>query len=141
MTDLNCVVVVGRLTKDIDVSYMQSGSAVGKFSIAVNRSVKRNDQWIDEASFFDVTVWGKTAENLKPYLIKGAKVALQGYLKQDRWEKEGQKFNKVGIVAENIELCGSREGTSQIGGNKIAPNRENTEEYNASDEFPEDIPF
>lgn len=137
MTDLNSVVVVGRLTKDMEVSYMQSGTAVGKFSIAVNRSVKRNEQWTDEASFFDVTVWGKTAENLKQYLSKGKQVAIQGYLKQERWEKDGQKFSKVGIVAENIQLCGGRDGApvQQTGGNKIAPNRV------GNVEIQEDIPY
>ena len=72
MTDINTVTIVGRLTRDCgqqDFSYLQSGTAVAKISVAVNRSKKQQDgSWADEASFFDVTVFGKSAENLHPYL-------------------------------------------------------------------------
>jgi len=61
-------------------------------------------------SFFDVTIWGKTAENLKPYLVKGKQIAVDGYLKQDRWQKDGQNFSKVNIVANSVQLLGG--GTS-----------------------------
>ena len=57
-------------------------------------------------SFFDVTIWGKTAENLKPYLVKGKQIAVDGYLKQDRWQKDGQNFSKVNIVANSVQLLG-----------------------------------
>jgi single-strand DNA-binding protein len=107
MTDLNHVVVIGRLTKSLDDSnfgYLQSGTARANISLAVNRSRKDGDQWVDDVSFLDVTIWGKTAENLKPYLQKGKQVAIDGYLKQDRWEKDGQKFSKVYIVANSVQL-------------------------------------
>lgn len=107
MTDLNHVVVIGRLTKGLDDSnfgYLQSGTARANISLAVNRSRKDGDQWVDDVSFLDVTIWGKTAENLKPYLQKGKQVAIDGYLKQDRWEKDGQKFSKVYIVANSVQL-------------------------------------
>lgn len=107
MTDLNHVVVIGRLTKSLDDSnfgYLQSGTARANISLAVNRSRKDGDQWVDDVSFLDVTIWGKTAENLKPYLQKGKQIAIDGYLKQDRWEKDGQKFSKVYIVANSVQL-------------------------------------
>ena len=107
MTDLNHVVVIGRLTKSLDDSnfgYLQSGTARANISLAVNRSRKDGDQWVDDVSFLDVTIWGKTAENLKPYLQKGKQVAIDGYLKQDRWEKDGLKFSKVYIVADSVQL-------------------------------------
>lgn len=107
MTDLNHVVVIGRLTKGLDDSnfgYLQSGTARANISLAVNRSRKDGEQWVDDVSFLDVTIWGKTAENLKPYLQKGKQVAIDGYLKQDRWEKDGQKFSKVYIVANSVQL-------------------------------------
>lgn len=107
MTDLNHVVVIGRLTKSLDDSnfgYLQSGTARANISLAVNRSRKDGDQWVDDVSFLDVTIWGKTAENLKPYLQKGKQFAIDGYLKQDRWEKDGQKFSKVYIVANSVQL-------------------------------------
>lgn len=107
MTDLNSVFLIGRLTRDVEVAYLQTGTAIGKFSLAVNRSVKKNGQWTDEVNFFDVACFGKTAENLKPYLLKGKMIGVQGSLKQDRWEKDGQHFSRVSVVAENIQLCGS----------------------------------
>ena len=91
MTDINRVVLVGRLVRDLgndqrDFAYTPNGQARANISIAVNRSRKQGDQWVDEANFFDVTIWGKTAENLKPYLTKGKQIAVEGYLRQDRWE-------------------------------------------------------
>ena len=113
-TDLNCVVLVGRLTRDAELTYLQSGNAVAHLSIAVNRNRKENDQWVEEANYFDISLFGKSAENLKQYLTKGKQIAVQGSLKQDRWEKEGQKFSKVQIIANNVELLGGR---SDNGGN------------------------
>lgn len=145
MQDLNSVTIIGRITRDLDdKSYGVSanGTARAKISIAVNRSVKKDDQWTDEASFFDVTIWGKTAENLKPYLRKGTQVAVQGYLKQDRWQdkQSGQARSTVGIVADNIQLVGGKKDSgqpAQQGG--FAP--QGNGGFNPSDGFPEDMPF
>ena len=120
MTDINRVVLVGRLVRDLgndqrDFAYTPNGQARANISIAVNRSRKQGEQWVDEANFFDVTIWGKTAENLKPYLTKGKQIAVEGYLRQDRWEKDGQKFSKVGIVADSVMLLG---GKSENGGSQ-----------------------
>ena len=108
MTDLNRVVLIGRLTRDAEL--VNVGQTVkADLSIAVNRSRKQTDgSWTDEVSFFDFTLWGKTAEGLKPFLTKGKQIAIEGHLKQDRWEKDGQKFSKVSIVAENVQLLGGR---------------------------------
>lgn len=104
MADINRVIEIGRLTRDAEVSYTPGGMAIAKFSIAVNRRVKNGDGWADEANYFDVQVFGKTADNLKPFLTKGKQVGIDGYLKQDRWEKDGQKFSKVTINANDIQL-------------------------------------
>ena len=114
MTDINHVVVVGRLTRDCgndqrEFGYLQNGNCRAHVSIAVNRAKKQPDgSWADEANYFDVTIWGKTAENLKPYLLKGTQIAVDGYLKQDRWEKDGQRFSRVSIVADQVQLCGRK---------------------------------
>jgi len=108
--DVNTVVLVGRLTRDSELKYTASGSALCNFSIAVNRRVKKGEQWLDEASFFDLTLWDKQAENLNKYLVKGTQVAIQGELRQDRWEKDGQKFNKVQVFVSNLQLLGSGRG-------------------------------
>lgn len=147
MTDLNSVVLCGRLTADIGssqngFSYTQGGTAIGRFSIAVNRSRKQGDQWVDEVSYFNVTVFGKTAENLKPYLTKGRLVAVQGFLKQDRWTDQngGGARSSVGIIADHIQLCGGKaEQKSVPAENRIAPSGGNSGFNNGG--FPEDIPF
>lgn len=158
MNDLNSVTLIGRLTRDMEVKYLQTGIAVGTMSIAVNRSVKKNEQWVDEASFFDVTLFGKSAENLRQYLLKGKQVAVQGSLKQDRWEKDGQKFSRVGIIADAVQLLGGQsQGNAQPpvqGGNgwnerNVTPARVSVTTvadaerngYGTSEDFPETIPF
>ena len=137
MTDLNHVIEIGRLTRDIgerDFCYTTGGTARLNLSIAVNRSVKKNGAWTDSVSYFDVTVWGKTAENIKQYLTKGKQIAVEGYLDQQRWEKDGQKYSKVCIIADNVQLLGGK--------NEGAPQQ--AQGYNdagSGDDFPEDIPF
>ena len=108
--DINQVVLVGRVTRDAELRYTASGTALCNFSVAINRRVKKGDQWSDEASFFDLTLWDKQAENLNKYLVKGTQVAVQGELRQDRWEKDGQKFSKVQVFVNNLQLLGSGRG-------------------------------
>lgn len=159
MTDTNHVVLVGRLTKYLGTDersfgYVANGQARANISIAVNRSKKNGDQWIDEVNYFDVTIWGKTAENLKPYLTKGKQIVVDGYLKQDRWEKDGQKFSKVTVVANNVQLIGGRgDGPSQpaSGAPHFQPANNSSNGYSSgysNDSYgdtgmdiPEDIPF
>ena len=113
MTDLNHVVLIGRLTQDLgsderSFGYVGNGQARANVSIAVNRSKKDGDQWIEEVNYFNITIWGKTAENLKPYLTKGKQICVEGHLKQDRWEKDGQKQSRVTIVADSVQLLGGK---------------------------------
>ena len=130
MTDLNEVIEIGRLTRDLgsderSFGYVQSGVARANIDIAVNRSRKQGDQWIEEVSYFPVTIWGKTAENLKPYLVKGKQICVKGYLKQDRWEKDGQKLSRISIVAESVQLLGgnsdNQNGYQQSGAPRFTP--------------------
>ena len=103
MENLNETILEGNLTRDCganerDFIYTQGGSAVATISVAVNSSKKQADgTYGTEVSYFDVKIYGKTAENLKPYLKKGQGVLVVGALKQDRWEKDGKKFDKVYI--------------------------------------------
>lgn len=111
MTDTNSIILIGRLTKDCGAdersfSYVGNGTAKAVVSLAVNRSVKKGDKWEDEVSYFDVTIWGKMAENLKPSLVKGKQICVEGYLKQDRWEKDGKKESRVNITADKVQLLG-----------------------------------
>lgn len=135
MTDINNVFLIGRITKDVgsderSFSYIGNGTAKATVNIAVNRGVKKGDKWEDEASFFDVVIWGKTAENLKPRLTKGTQIAVSGYLKQDRWEKDGQKQSRVQIIADMVEVP----NISKKDADKVA-------EVFGGESFPEDNPF
>ncbi|MDR1373704.1 MAG: single-stranded DNA-binding protein, partial [Treponema sp.] len=84
MADLNHAVLIGRLTRDAELKYTANGQAVCKFSIAVNRRKKSGDQWVDEANFFDIVLWGRQGESLNQYLVKGKLVGVDGELRQDR---------------------------------------------------------
>ena len=143
MSDLNNVIGIGRLTRDIserDFGYTTGGTARLNISIAVNRSVKQNGAWTDSVSYFDVTVWGKQAENIKAYLHKGKQIAVDGYLDQQRWEKDGQKYSKVVIIANNVQLLGGNENGQQSAPQAQQPAGE-YQSAGSGDDFSEDIPF
>jgi len=122
MVDLNHVVLIGRLTRDAELKSIASGQSVCKFSIAVNRRRKNGDQWEDEPNFFDIVVWGRQGESLHQYLIKGKMVAVDGELRQDRWQQDGQNRSKVEIVANYLQLLGGNPGSGG-GGNQGSGNQ------------------
>ncbi len=134
MADINHVVIVGRLTRDAELKYINTGTAVSKFSIAINKRKKVNEQWVEEAHFFNIVLWGKVAEALDPYLKKGKQVGIDGELRQNRWEQDGQSRSRVEIVANNIQLLGGKTDSSGDSGGF----NQNTAEYS---EFKDDIPF
>ena len=143
MADLNKVILIGRTTHEIDersFGYTTGGTARLNISIAVNRREKRNGEWADRVSYFDVTVWGKTAENIRPYLHKGKQIAVDGYLDQQRWEKDGVKYSKVVIIADNVQLLGGNENGQQSAPQAQQPAGE-YQSAGSGDDFPEDIPF
>ena len=105
--DINVVVLVGRLTRDCELKSTQQGTSVCRFSIAVNRRKRTGDKWEDEVSYFDITLWGKSAETLSSYLTKGRQVSIQGELRQNRWEQDGQTHSKIEVVANNVQLLSS----------------------------------
>ena len=107
MSDINSVVLCGRVTRDAEVKYTSGGMAVSEISVAVNRYAGKDKG--EEVSFFEVNLWGKTAEALVQYLTKGRQIVVQGELRQERWEKDGQKQSKVRINANNIQLVGGKE--------------------------------
>jgi single-strand DNA-binding protein len=113
MTDINRVFLVGRLTRDAELRFTTAGTPVGKFSIAVNRSKKAGDQWEEEVHYFDIVLWGKTAEALSKYLVKGKQVAIDGELRQNRWEQDGQSRSRIEIHAANIQLLGGSGASGQ----------------------------
>ena len=114
MASYNRVVLVGNLTRDVDLRYTPSQTAVTDIGLAVNDRVKRNNEWVDETSFLDVTLWGRQAEVANEYLSKGAPVLIEGRLKLDTWEQEGQKRSKLRVVGEKLQMLGSRSGEDAV---------------------------
>lgn len=113
MADVNHVVLIGRLTRDSELKYTANGMPVCKFAIAINKRRKQGEQWVDEANFFDIVLWGRSGESLNQYLVKGKQVAIEGELHQNRWEQDGQARSKVEIVATNVQLLGGNAGSGQ----------------------------
>lgn len=116
MASYNRVVLVGNLTRDPELRYIPSGTAVSDIGLAVNDRIKRGDQWVDETTFVDITLWGRTAEIANEYLSKGSSVLIEGRLKLDRWEKDGQKHSKLKVVGDKLQMLGGKSDGGGGGG-------------------------
>jgi len=116
MASFNRVILVGNLTRDPELRYLPSGMAVSDITLAVNDRFKRNDQWVEEPVFVDITLWGRTAEVANEYLSKGSPVLIEGRLKLDRWEKDGQKHSKLKVTGEKMQMLGTKDGARGGGG-------------------------
>ena len=118
MASFNKVMLMGNLTRDPELRFTANGSAVTSFGLAVNRKFKQGDEWKDDVCFVDITVWGKQGENCAEYLSKGRAAFVEGYLKFSTWGSDGQKRNKLEVVANSVQFLGSRndsQGESSIG--------------------------
>jgi len=112
MASFNRVILVGNLTRTPKLEYTQGqGTAVTEIGLAVNdRRKSQSGEWIEETTFVDITLWGRTAEVACQYLDKGSPVLVEGRLKLDTWEKEGQKRSKLRVVGERMQMLGGRGG-------------------------------
>jgi single-strand DNA-binding protein len=110
MASFNRVILIGNLTRDPEIRYIPSGSAVADIGLAVNDKRKNaNGEWIEEVTFVDVVLWGRTAEVAGEYLSKGSPVLIEGRLKLDSWEtQDGQKRSKMRVVCERMQMLGSK---------------------------------
>lgn len=109
MASYNRVILVGNLTRDVEVKYTANQTAVTDIGLAVNdRRKTATGEWVDEPTFLDVTLWGRTAEIASQYLSKGSSVLIEGRLKLDTWESEGQKRSKLRVVGERMQMLGGR---------------------------------
>ena len=128
--DINNVILIGRVVHNVkELKYTTNNTAIMELSIAVNKNK-------DKVSFFDISVFGKLAETIKPYIAKGKQIAVQGTLDQQTWEKDGKKHSKVVIIANSIQLLGSKQDSNAEPAPAQAPAQQST---NLSD-FPEDEP-
>ncbi|ASE86774.1 single-stranded DNA-binding protein [Campylobacter jejuni] len=114
----NKVVLVGNLTRDIEMRYAQSGSAIGASAIAVTRRFTTNGEKREETCFIDISFYGRTAEVANQYLTKGSKVLIEGRLRFEQWnDQNGQNRSKHSIQVENMEMLGGNSNAPQQGGN------------------------
>lgn len=121
MASFNRVILLGNVTRDLEIKYLQSGMAVTEVGLAVNdRRKDQSGNWIEETTFVDVTLWGRTAEIAGEYLSKGSPVLIEGRLKLDTWEKDGKKNYKMRVVGEKMQLIptGQGKGGGGRGGNR-----------------------
>lgn len=122
MASYNRVILMGNLTRDIQLRYTPGGTPVTEVGLAVNdRRKGSNGEWIDETTFVEVTFWGRTAEVAAEYLSKGSPVFVEGRLKLDTWEKEGQKHSKLRVVCDRMQMIGARGEGGGGGGHRAAP--------------------
>ena len=114
----NRVVLVGNLTRDIELRYTTAGAAIGNSAIAVTRKFNVNGEKREETCFVDITFFGKQAEIANQYLSKGSKLLVEGRLKFDQWtDNNGQNRSKHTISVENMEMLGTSQNAQQGGGN------------------------
>jgi single-strand DNA-binding protein len=112
---LNKVLLIGRLGKDPEVKYMQSGDAVASFSLATSEKWKNKSGEVQEnTEWHNIVAWKKLAELARNYLVKGKEVYIEGKIQSRKWEdKEGNKRTSYEIVAQNIVFIGNKETDSQ----------------------------
>ncbi len=127
-TDLNTVALIGRLGKDAELKTSSHGTVSANFSIAVNRQVKKNDQYEEHTDWYDCVLYGKLAEALCQYMTKGTQLSIQGSLRQERWEDDqGGKHSRIRVVAQQVQLLGSSDRQPQ---HQQAGHRQNSPEEN-----------
>lgn len=116
MANFNQVLLLGNLTRDIELRHTQSGQALAKFGMAINRKYTVNGESKEETCFVDLTAWGRQAEVLNQYVKKGSQLFVQGRLQYSTWEsQEGGKRSKLEVVVENFQFVGGRGGGGGMG--------------------------
>lgn len=113
----NQVILMGNLTRDPDLRQIPSGQSVCSFSLALNRSYKGQDgEWVEATDFVDVVAWGPLGERVAQYVTKGRPVLVNGRLQSRQWEQDGQKRNKLEVIASDVTFLGGRGEGSSDGG-------------------------
>lgn len=114
MASFNRVILAGNLTRDIELRETPGGASVADAGLAVNDRRKQGDDWVDETSFVDLTLWGRTAENAAEYLSKGSPILIEGRLKQDSWQNDaGEKRTKLKVVVDRLQFLSNGNGKSE----------------------------
>jgi single-strand DNA-binding protein len=145
MANGNTITIVGNATRDPELRYLTSGTALANFGVAVNRRYQKNGEWEEEVSFFDVVCWRELADNVSESVSKGDRIIVTGRLEQRSWEtQDGDKRSKVEIVADEVgpSLRWAtaqiskirRDGPSGSGGGGGEPSRNEPPTYDDAEE-------
>lgn len=119
MANFNKVILLGNLTRDVELRHTQGGQALAKFGMAMNRRyTTQSGEQKEETCFVDLTAWGKQAEILNQYVRKGSQLFVEGRLQYSTWEGEGGKRSKLEVVVENFQFVGGRTGGGGSGGDE-----------------------
>lgn len=142
MASLNQVTILGRVSRDIELKHLPSGSAVCEIGLAVNDKYKGKDgQWVEKTVWVDVSCFGRTAELASEYLRKGSETLIAGKLALDEWtdKSSGQKRTKLKVVAKSVQFLGSREPSGE---RNAAPRRPAADDFGGKPQMPpgEDLP-
>jgi single-strand DNA-binding protein len=154
VANLNKVMLIGRLTRDPETRSLKSGTSVVSFGLAVNRSYTKQEsgEKVEETCFLDLEAWGRQGETIARYMKKGRQIFIEGRLKLDTWEKDGQKHSKVRVVVEGFQFIDSQggerggegEGGSSRPAQRAAPVASTAPADTPQDDYPagdDDIPF
>ncbi len=142
MGSFNRVILLGNVTRDIELRHIPSGMAVTDMGLAVNEKRKQSEQWVKETTFVDVTLWDRTAEIAAEYLSKGSPVLIEGRLKLDTWEQDGQKRSKLKVVGEKMQLLGDARPQQQPAATGPPPQTKQPVAAGPATQQPDDdIPF
>lgn len=153
MASYNKVLLMGNLTRDIELRQLPSGSSIATIGLAVNEKYKdKNDQWVERVNFIDCEMFGRRAEVMAQYLSKGSPVFIEGRLRLDTWQdkNDGSNRSKLKVVVENFEFIGGGQGGGGGGGGArtaAGPRRQPAQQQGGYDDYaesqvsPDDIPF
>ncbi len=119
MASLNKVMLIGNAGRDAELRYIASGTPQCQFSLAVNnrRKNQQSGEWEDQTEWFNIVIWGDTAERVSQYITKGKSVYIEGRLQTRSWDDDqGQKHYRTEVIAQTVQLLGGRDGGGQGGG-------------------------
>jgi len=138
MASYNRVILVGNLTRDVEVRFISTGTAVTDVGLAVNRRYKKGDEWVEDTEWHRIVAFGKTGENCGQYLSKGRKVYVEGRLQTNKWQdRDGNDRWTTQVVANNVVFLGDGRGQRQGGSQGRQETNRQPDPAPADSSFPE----
>lgn len=123
MASYNKVILIGNLTRDPELRYLPTGTAVSELGLAVSETFKNKaGETVETVCFVDIVVWARQAETCNQFLHKGSPIMVEGRLQLDKWTtKEGENRSKLRVRAERVQFLGAPRGAAPAGGEVVSP--------------------